>query len=202
MENKNLDHLFKELEGHFDTETPSEGHRKRFAERLDTQSDAIPGNDSLDALPDASPNKAFPREKLSWWKPLSIAASIALLCTLGLGIYASNDSIDEKVEDISPEVSRTEFYFAGLIEEQVKQIESQSTPQTRQLIDDTMLQLEKLKQDHKHLEQDLVNGGNSKLILNAMITNFRTRIDLLQEVLDQIETINNLNQYDDTKTTI
>ena len=185
MKDKDLEQLFEEMEGHFDTENPSEGHRDRFAESLDT-----------------AHGKTFGRKKSSWWKPLSIAASIALLCTLGLGIYASNDSIDERVAHISPEVSRTEFYFAGLIDEQVKQIESQSSPQTRQLIDDTMVQLEKLKEDHKNLERDLINGGNSKLILNAMITNFRTRIDLLQEVLDQIETINNLHQYDDTKVTI
>ena len=202
MKNQNLEDLFKELEGHFDTGTPSEGHRDRFAEKLDVLSDAVSGNDSVSTMSDASPVKTFRSKKTSWWKPLSIAASLALLCTLGLGIYASNESIGEQVADISPEVSRTEFYFAGLIEEQVKQIESQSSPQTRQLIDDTMVQLEKLKEDHKRLEQDLVNGGNSKLILNAMITNFRTRIDLLQEVIDQIETINKLNQYDDTKTTI
>ena len=47
-----------------------------------------------------------------------------------------------------------------------------------------------------------VNGGNGKLLLSAMITNFRTRIDLLQEVLVKIENIKNLNPYYDTETTI
>ncbi|MGB6150661.1 MAG: hypothetical protein WBG48_01610, partial [Pricia sp.] len=75
-------------------------------------------------------------------------------------------------------------------------------PQTRRIIDDSMAQLKKLEADYAQLEQDLVNGGNSKLLLSAMITNFRTRIDLLQDVMDKIESLKNLKKYDDTKTTI
>ena len=65
-----------------------------------------------------------------------------------------------------------------------------------------MVQLKKLKNNYGLLEKDLINGGNSKLILSAMITNFQTRIDLLQDVLDKIETIKNLKNYDDAKITI
>ena len=56
--------------------------------------------------------------------------------------------------------------------------------------------------NYKVLEQDLLNGGNSKLILSAMITNFQTRIDLLQDVLDQVENIKNLKNYNDENYTI
>ena len=37
---------------------------------------------------------------------------------------------------------------------------------------DSLFQLQKLKNDYESLEEDLVNGGDSKIILNAMITNF------------------------------
>ena len=47
--------------------------------------------------------------------------------------------------------------------------------------------------NYKELELDLINGGNSKLILSAMITNFQTRIDLLQDVLQQVEEIKNID---------
>ncbi len=78
------------------------------------------------------------------------------------------------------------------MEQQVKQLESESSPETKKIIEDTMSQLTKLEADYKQLENDLMNGGDGKLILSAMIQNFQTRIDLLQDVIDQIETIKNL----------
>jgi hypothetical protein len=81
-------------------------------------------------------------------------------------------------------------------------LEGARTPKTKKIIDDTMVQLNKLDANYKVLEQDLLDGGNSKLILSAMITNFQTRIDLLQDVLDQVENIKNLKNYDDENFTI
>ena len=73
-------------------------------------------------------------------------------------------------------------------------MQSKSTPETQKLIADTLIQLRTLDTDYKKMEQDLLNGGNSKLILSAMITNFQTRIELLNEVLEQIEEIKNFKK--------
>ncbi|MBT9189628.1 MULTISPECIES: hypothetical protein [Zobellia] len=186
MKEDNIDKLFKNLEGSFDLEAPAHGHEQRFLEKLDTQQGT----------------KTLTGKNKSWWKPLSIAASIAILCTIVFNVYKSKPSLEQQVAQISPEVSRTEFYFASLIEQQVNTLKSESTPETKKIIDDTMIQLKKLETNYTQLEQDLVNGGNSKLILSAMITNFQTRIDLLQDVLNTIETIKNLKNYDNAKTTI
>ncbi len=103
---------------------------------------------------------------------------------------------------ISPEVGNTQVYFASLIEDQVKLLENESSPEAQKIISDTMIQLKKLETNYKKLETDLLNGGNDKLILSAMITNFQTRIDLLQDVINQIETIKNLKNYNDENFTI
>ncbi|MEL6918578.1 MAG: hypothetical protein AAFO99_12700, partial [Bacteroidota bacterium] len=168
-----LENLFKNLNGSFDIEEPMAGHEQRFLEKLKASDSKVVHMD---------------RKKSSWWKPLSIAASIAILCTVGIGLFSSEPSKEEQVAEISPEVSQTQFYFANLIEEQIKVLENESTPETKKIVDDTMVQLKKLETDYSRLEQDLLKGGNSKLILSAMITNFQTRIDLLQDVLDQIDT--------------
>ncbi len=186
MEKEKLEKLFDTLQGSFDTEAPKTGHELRFLGKLNASK-------SL-----ASQEK---KKKLGW-KPLAVAASIALLCVVAVGLYISQPTLDQKVAHISPEVSRTSFYFAGLIKEQVNALENESNPQTRRIIDDTMVQLKKLETDYARLEQDLIKGGNGKLLLSAMITNFRTRIDLLQAVLDKIESLKNLKNHDDTETTI
>ncbi|NJB70461.1 putative PurR-regulated permease PerM [Saonia flava] len=186
MKKENLETLFKNLEGSFDMEEPKVGHEERFLERLNNNQQTV----SL-------------HKRKTWWKPLSIAASIVLLISVGTGLFfKSTPSIDEQVAEISPEASQTEFYFVNLINEQIKQLESESTPETQKIIDDTLFQLKKLETNYEVLEQDLLKGGNSKLILSAMITNFQTRIDLLQEVLNQVERIKNLKNYDDENFTI
>ncbi|MFD2099195.1 hypothetical protein [Flagellimonas iocasae] len=186
MKEDKLDKLFGRLQGQFDLEEPQSGHQDRF----------------LDKLNQANGTVSIHKKKNSWWKPLSIAASIAVIAVLAFQVVGTGPSIEEQVVEISPEVSQTEFYFANLIEEQVRQLKDEKSPETAQLVDDTLLQLQKLEKDYKVLEQDLVNGGDSKIILNAMIFNFQTRIDLLKDVLSQIETIKNLKSYNDENITI
>lgn len=187
MKEENIDNLFTDLEGSFDIANPTEGHELRFLQKLNSQSDGL----------------TILTKKRSWFRPLSIAASIIIICSLGAGfIFNNTQSKQKQVAEISPEISQSQFYFASLINEQVKQLEAESTPETKRIVDDTLFQLQKLELNYKTLEQDLLNGGNSKLILSAMITNFQTRIDLLQEVLEKIESIKNLNNYNDENFTI
>ncbi|WP_282056230.1 hypothetical protein [Maribacter luteus] len=186
MEDDKLKELFKGLEGTFDTEEPQYEHRERFLKKLEHSEKKITLNN----------------KKKNWWRTLSIAASIAVLCLIAIGIYSTKPSLDEQVAQISPEVSNTQVYFASLIEDQVKQLENESSPETQRIISDTMEQLKKLEANYKQLETDLINGGNDKLILSAMITNFQTRIDLLQDVINQIETIKNLKNQNNANITI
>ena len=132
----------------------------------------------------------------------SIAASVVIVAVLGYGAFGSGPSLKQQVTKIAPEVSQTEFYFASLIEAQVEELKEEKTPETAQLVDDTLAQLAKLDKDYRTLEQDLVDGGDSKIILSAMITNFQTRIDLLREVLSQRENIKNLKSQHDESFTI
>ncbi len=186
MKKDNINQLFANLKGEFDTKEPKEGHQDRFLKK-------IQGNQGVISIK---------KKKNTWWKPLSIAASILLLVGFGFSYLNQPGSIDEQVAKISPEVSQTEFYFANLIDEQVKQLKSESTPETKKIIDDTMSQLKKLDTNYKSLEKDLINGGNSKMILSAMINNFQTRIDLLQNVLNKVENIKKLKNYKDENYTI
>tara|TARA_R110002020_G_scaffold466202_1_gene688555 strand:- start:128729 stop:129289 length:561 start_codon:yes stop_codon:yes gene_type:complete len=177
MKKDNLDELFVNLRDSFDTDEPEIGHRKRFLEKLNSPGGKI----------------GTAKNGRAWWKPYLVAASVALVFALGGTLYNSRPTMDEKVANISPEISNTEFYFANLINEQVKKMEKESTPETKKIVDDTMAQLKMLERDYKKMEQDLLNGGNTKFILSAMIHNFQTRIDLLQDVLEQIETIKDYN---------
>ncbi|MEM1257852.1 MAG: hypothetical protein AAGC45_08510 [Bacteroidota bacterium] len=185
MKKENLENLFERLHNDFDFEEPKAGHQERFLEKLNQAN-------GVATLP----------KKRNWWKPLSIAASISLVLVLGLQLFNNQPTLKEQVVEIAPEVSETEFYFASLIEEQVQMLKEEKSPETAKLVDDTLAKLSELEADYKVLEQELVNGGNSKMLLNAMITNFQIRIDLLEEVLANVETIKNLKPQDDANFTI
>ncbi len=181
----NLETIFNNLKGSFDKEEPAIGHEARFLKKLNNRNE---------------------RTRRSWgqgiWKPLLMAASIALLIAIGFGYFIEKPTTDQRIAKISPEVSKTEFYFANLINEQTKLLQNESSPETKQMVEDAMLQLRKLEKDYKKMEQDLLNGGNSKFILSAMVTNFQTRISLLEEVLQQIEEIKAVNEKEETHTLI
>lgn len=186
MEKDDLKYLFTNLKDSLDTEEPIVGHQERFLEKLNNTTSK-------------TKNKS---RKLMLWKPLAIAATLLLFCSLGVTYFKNSPTTAEQLAEISPEASQTQFYFANLINEQVKELEKQSSPATQQLISDTMLQLNKLEDSYTNLEQVLLNGGDSKIILSAMITNFQTRIDLIKEVLNKIETIKSLKNQTNENYTI
>lgn len=167
--------LFERLKGEFDLGHPAEGHQQRFLEKLNKSSGTV----------------ALSQKNKSWWKPLTVAASIVVMAVLGFTFLAIPTNREQRMVDISPEASKTQFYFAGLIEEQVQLLKNEKSPETEKLVLDALNQLGQLKKDYEKLEKDLIGGGDSKLILNAMIINYQTRIDLLQEVLKTIDRIKN-----------
>lgn len=172
LKKDNIDALFEHLNGQFDIETPLAGHEDRFLTKLKNQNGT----------------KNLSRSNSNWWKPLSVAASLALIAVLGLGIFGNNQTEAEK----SPEVAKTQYYFASLIAQEMEKIGEEATPETQKLVDDAMSQIKKLENDYKKLEADLEANGNTKRILSAMITNFQTRINLLEDVLNQIEEVKQL----------
>ena len=179
LENNNIDELFERLKGHFDTQEPETGHQNRFLEKLNTQS----GTKTLSALGNTS------KKGSNWYKTISIAASFALLIGLGATFFAkSNPTLAE----VSPEADKAQFYFTALIEQEVEKLNTEATPETQKLVDDALLQLKKLEEGYNVLEAQLINKGDAKQLLSAMITNFQTRIQLLEEVLQKIENIKQL----------
>ncbi len=171
MKKDTLHKLFDQPEGSFDLEAPEKGHQDRFLQKL---------NESKGV------KNLMPPKRKSGWKLFSIAASCLLIISLGIGI-ANNYKNTEEV--ISPEIQETQFYFASLLEEEIEKLNDTATEDTKSIINDVMIQLDRLESDYKKLELILLENGNNKQILYAMITNFQTRINLLKDVIQQIEEV-------------
>lgn len=167
-----LEQLFERLEGTFDVhETPNE-HQSRFLDKLNT-------------------NTMVAKRKPTFWKPLSIAASIVLLVCAG--IFLQPDDIEvEGLARVSPEMEQTQSFFTLAISQELETLKSFEDENSKALIEDTLSRLEILESDYDQLKIDLVESGNDKRVISAMIANFQNRIELLQQVIENIEEIKTL----------
>ena len=120
------------------------------------------------------------------WKPiLSVAASIVLLLTISLSVLKSTNA--EGLASISPEMATTQDFFTNTITTELEKLSSEESPEYQDLIVDAMFQISILEENYKLLRLDLSTSGQDERVIYAMISNFQDRIDLLQNVVEQID---------------
>ena len=175
--NEDLNKLFGGLD--FDIAEPSENHEIRFREKLRQQSKT---------------KKPERNGIISLWGPvMAIAASFLVAFLIFQGVFSDNFSSHQELANVSPEMKQTQDFYSSVIRTELAALEEQKTPETEAVISDALMQLEILESDYDKLKKDLGKSGQDKRVIYAMISNFQKRIDLLQMVLEKVNTINSLN---------
>ena len=175
MKKDKIEMLFNNLEGSFDIHETPTGHKERFLNKL---------------IAAEKPSVI----KLNWWKPLSVAASIAVLIAVG-SIFMKTNPSELDLASVSPEMMQTQSFFTSTINEELQNLKSLTSPEAKVLVDDALNQIDVLEKEYAGLKKDLVKSGNDKRVIYAMISNFQNRIELLQEVIEKIEEIKNLKKF-------
>lgn len=177
MKTDNIEELFRKLDGEFDIETPNDGHAQRFFDKLQAVEIEV----------------AAKKPKRLFLKPfLAVAASI-LLC-FGVFMFLQPKTNLNDLASVSPELSQTQDFFTAAITSELKKINNEKTPDNEILISDALKQMELLEKNYESLKIDLKESGNDKRVIYAMISNFQSRIDLLENVLKTIENLKMLKQ--------
>ncbi len=156
----------------FDLEEPRFGHMDRFQERLK--------------------NQQKKKKKITSYKWMSIAASVILLLGFWLGSTTTEQTI--LLADVSPQMKEAETFFVSTIKQELKEIEKVRNPKTEQVIEDALDQLEVLEDQYKELVVALNNNNDNRRVVFAMISNYQSRIEILQDVLKLIDQINSPNE--------
>lgn len=182
MKKDNLENLFDELKGQFDVETPNNNHQQRFLDKL---KDSDLASTEIKVKSEAEKSSGFN------WKPLLSIAAALVIC-FGVFTTLQNQPKDLDLASVSPEMSETQDFFTITIENELKKLNSERSPLTEQIISDALEQIQLLENDYKKLKTDLSESGKNQRIIYAMISNFQNRIDILNTVLEQIETIKEL----------
>lgn len=183
MKKDSIDNLFEELRSDFDFENPNKGHQERFLEKLKNQKTNNGSSSNL-------------------WKPfLSIAATLAIFISIITLLKPNENAAD--LASVSPEMSDTQTFFTTAISEELLKLNEARTPETEDLINDAMKQMDILEKKYESLKIDLAESGDDKRVIYAMISNFQTRIDLLKNVMETIENVKQLkNKNNENSITI
>ncbi len=136
---------------------------------------------------EASLDKNRPR-RINWSIVLRVAASITLLFVVAILSlrFANNSSRYEdgfSLAEISPELAEAEFYYSRLVDEKFALIRS-NNDQLDPLITEEFEVLDSAYQD---LKNDLKDNMDNEEVINAMIQNYRIKLQILEQILDNIE---------------
>jgi len=173
---------FKTREGQFDTEEPNLGHFSRFEERL---------------VANESKQSAW---NPTAWKWLTVAASITLIFGIWLGTQTNSSGLE--LADVSPKMEETQSFFIATIQDEIERVAIKRNSGNQQIIDDALVQLEKLEVEYRKLTIDLDESSKDKRIIYAMISNFQQRIEILQSLLERLKEIEQLKNSRNEETII
>lgn len=131
------------------------------------------------------------QRRFPWRTTMRIAASVILVFILGfvaLRFVNSSQRLQDGISlaDISPELAEAEFYYNRLLEEKFEMIRA-SNNDLDPLITNEIQVLDSAYQD---LKQDLQDNLDNEEVINAMIQNYRIKLQLLEQILENIESTN------------
>lgn len=177
---RDIRELFKD--DNIKNERMPKNHQERFLEKLD------------EALPVAQ------RSAFNWMK---IAASVVVLLGLSFGAFkyfkssivdlpatvVTADTFETKtLGDVSPGLKKVEDYYLASINFELSKMKY--TPETKELFDGYLAQIDELDKEYKRLSVELTESGPSELTVNALIDNLKFRLNLLYRLRAQLKQLN------------
>ena len=171
-DNSNIKHLLNNQANKFDIEVPNSGHKARFIEKLAQEN---------------TPEKKSNNNKY-WY--LNIAAAF-IICIGSFSIYNSKNNTETSVVKTTVEnpfidISNAQFHLEGIVKRELVKLELERNTITENIIDGALSQLDFLEQEQHKLERQL-KINYDKRIIKALVDNFQYRIQLLENVMQQIE---------------
>lgn len=188
-----MEDFFREQGSSFDRERPPLGHRKRFEERL---------SGKRPEKTEDGGRSASGREALKRYLYMTAAAVVIF----GAVFFYQNYNlvpVEEKIvgdqnmylEEVSSEMAQVEDYYRRTI--LAKKEEVQHMPGAEDYIIQSYFdELDELEATYEELSKALARNYSDERVINAMIENYRDRIEVLEALTRQLQTLNEQKNYE------
>ncbi len=124
-------------------------------------------------------------------------AGIAAIFLITLTTYNYLFTNNNKTADI-PEIKEAEMYYSGLINAKLNEVKPllSDYPEIQNEIDADLTELDSVYND---LKEDLKDNVSNQEVIEAMLENYRMRVDILEELLEYLESKNSDNTTNKTQ---
>lgn len=156
--------------------TLPKGHEERFLAKLKER------------------NKEAKKKPFNYWK---VAAIFLPICMLATYFYLefkpqtveSNTHPNRILASYSPDLNEADNHFSFLVQQKLEEVKSLQTPENKNFINKSLKSLDELQKDYNRLLIDLKESGGNSQVVRSILMNLQLQVDLLENVLTQIETI-------------
>ncbi len=162
----------------FNDQQPFEGHEARFLKKLEKR-------------------KQSTRSKV--YMLMRVAAVFVMAFGLGYLYNSTNVQTNEmpavatenySLEEIAPEVAEAETYYQQVLTVKQEIVEDYNMAD-KAVIESYLSELDLLEGAYDEMRKELVNNYRDERIINSMIINYRTRVEILEALINQLEDIKN-----------
>lgn len=135
--------------------------------------------------------KHMPAKPKGWWNGTTrLAAAIALIGVASLVLLALRQQADKgqpTLSMVSTEMAETEQYYSMMISERLKEIQTNG----RTIDLEVLADLEALDLAYGELRTDLADNVDNEEVIDAMIINYKIKLQILDRILAQIKEAKN-----------
>ena len=126
-----------------------------------------------------------------WKNILRIAASILLILTLSVGFLWLKSNSERyadgvSLHDLSPELAEAEVYYNQLLNSKMSLIRA-SNVDVDEVVDQDFQSLDSA---YNELKMDLEDNMYNEEVIDAMIQNYRLKLQILENILEEIQKSN------------
>lgn len=148
-------------------------------------------------------NEEKSTSSFAWKNLMRIAATILLILTIGIAFlwvkggsnkYANGVSL----HDLSPELAEAEVYYNQLVESKLELIRASNVDVDALVVEDFKM----LDSAYNELKMDLEDNMYNEEVIDAMIQNYRIKLQILENVLEEIKKSKDDEDEDNDKESI
>lgn len=185
----------------FDTSEPMDGHFDRFLQKLE-----------------ADQRRTISRSQMLKIAAVAVVAVIIGAVVAGTGVHqsvkliesgmanAENSTPMELVErttryvkaKVEPEYSETQKYYITLVDSRLDEIRTDNTVDEKQKAE-LLKAMSEMDELFVNLQKELKANPDNAVLIDAMINHYQTKIEVLNKIISNLNSIKQLNTQQDEK---